>query len=237
MRADSRFGHPITDDAGCALSDAGPREGDGEMGLAGAGAADEHDVALALEEAAAGELLDQGLVDRRGGEVEVGQLLGRRQPGGRHLVLDGARRLVGDLDLQQRTDDLLHRMAALEPVDAVTIERVGFGTLAGRCRRLVEQVSIGERGGGRTGAGAAASRTASALHRRRRQGALEGDPADLWAGGSPPALPGAQGAQHHGPAGREPPCRRQEGLAAGLAAGRRGQGRTALAQPRPPSGA
>ena len=50
-------------------------------------------------------------------------------------------------------------------------------------------------------------------------------------------LPGAQGAQHHGPAGREPPCRRQEGLAAGLAAGRRGQGRTALAQPRPPSGA
>ena len=48
---------------------------------------------------------------------------------------------------------------------------------------------------------------------------------------------GAQGAQHHGPAGREPPCRRQEGLAAGLAAGRRGQGRTALAQPRPPSGA
>ena len=81
------------------------------------------------------------------------------------------------------------------------------------------------------------SRTASALHRRRRQGALEGDPADLRAGGGPPALPGAQGAQHHGPAGREPPCRRQEGLAAGLAAGRRGQGRTALAQPRPPSGA
>ena len=41
---------------------------------------------------------------------------GRRQPGGRHLVLDRARLLVGDLDLQQRTDDLLHRMAALEPV-------------------------------------------------------------------------------------------------------------------------
>ena len=102
--------------AACALSDAGPRDGDGEMGLAGAGAADEHDVALALQEAAAGELLDQGFVDRRGGEVEVGQLLGRRQPGGRHLVLDRARRLVGDLDLQQRTDDLLHRMAALEPL-------------------------------------------------------------------------------------------------------------------------
>ena len=46
--------------AACALSDAGPRDGDGEMGLAGAGAADEHDVALALQEAAAGELLDRG---------------------------------------------------------------------------------------------------------------------------------------------------------------------------------
>ncbi len=99
-----------------ALADAGAGDGDGEMGLAGAGAADQHDVALALQEAAAGELLDQGLVDWRGGEVEVGQLLGRWQPGGRHLVLDGARRLVGDLGLQQRTDDLLHRMTALETV-------------------------------------------------------------------------------------------------------------------------
>ena len=74
------------------------------------------DVALPFEEAAAGELLDQGLVDRRGGEVEVGQLLGRRQLGGGHLVFDRACPLVGDLDLQQRTDDLLHRMTALEPV-------------------------------------------------------------------------------------------------------------------------
>ena len=34
-----------------ALADAGARDGDGEMGLAGAGAADQHDVALALQEA------------------------------------------------------------------------------------------------------------------------------------------------------------------------------------------
>ena len=31
-----------------ALADAGPRDGDGEMGLSGAGAADQHDVALGL---------------------------------------------------------------------------------------------------------------------------------------------------------------------------------------------
>ena len=42
------------------LADAGARDGDGEMGLAGAGATDQDDVALALKEAAAGELLDQG---------------------------------------------------------------------------------------------------------------------------------------------------------------------------------
>ena len=63
--------------AACALADAGARDGDGEMGLAGTGATDQHDVALALKEAAAGEFADQGLVDRRGGEVEVGQ---RRRP-------------------------------------------------------------------------------------------------------------------------------------------------------------
>ena len=86
------------------------------MGLAGAGAADQHDVALALQEVAAGEFLDQGPIARGSGEVEVGRLLGRRQLGGRHLVLDGARLLVGDLGLQQRTDDLLHRMTTLETV-------------------------------------------------------------------------------------------------------------------------
>ena len=77
----------VLEAAACALADAGPRDGDGEMGLAGAGAADQHDVALGFEEAAHCEVADQGLVDRRGGEVELGQLPGRRQPGGRHLVL------------------------------------------------------------------------------------------------------------------------------------------------------
>ena len=37
----------VVEAAACALSNAGPCDGDGEMGLAGAGSADEHDVALA----------------------------------------------------------------------------------------------------------------------------------------------------------------------------------------------
>ncbi len=99
-----------------ALADAGARDGCGEMGLAGACAADQDDVALAFEKAACGELLDQRLVDRRGGEVEVGQLLGCGQFGRGHLVPDRACLLVGDLGLEQRADDLLHRVAALEAV-------------------------------------------------------------------------------------------------------------------------
>jgi len=41
------------------------------MALTGAGAADEHGVALLGEKRAAGEFADQPLVDRRAGEVEV----------------------------------------------------------------------------------------------------------------------------------------------------------------------
>ena len=50
-------------------------------------------------------------------------------------------------------------------------------------------------------------RAPPALHRRRRQGALQGDPAELRARGPYPALPGAQGTQHHRPAGRRAWCR------------------------------
>lgn len=39
--------------------------GDGEMGLAGARSADQHDVALLSDEAAATEIIDEGLIDCR----------------------------------------------------------------------------------------------------------------------------------------------------------------------------
>ena len=75
--------------------------------LAGAGAADQHDVALLGEEVAAGEIAHQGLVDRRAGEVEVVDVLGQRQLGDGHLVLDRARLLLGDLGREQIADDPL----------------------------------------------------------------------------------------------------------------------------------
>ena len=51
-------------------------------------------------------------------------LLGQRQLGATHLVLDGSRLLVGDLGLQQLADDSLHRMLALEAVGEHLVERV-----------------------------------------------------------------------------------------------------------------
>ncbi|BCG76200.1 hypothetical protein MesoLj113a_73580 [Mesorhizobium sp. 113-1-2] len=61
------------------------------MRLAGSGAADEHGIALVGDEGAVGEPADEGLVDRRVGEVEVLDLLGERQLGDGQLLFDGAR--------------------------------------------------------------------------------------------------------------------------------------------------
>ena len=82
----------VEEAAAGAAADAGAGDADGEMGLAGAGAADQHEVALLGEEAAAGEVADEGLVDRRAVEGEVVDLLAHRQPGDGDLVLDRAGR-------------------------------------------------------------------------------------------------------------------------------------------------
>ena len=54
-----------------AAAEAGPGDRDGEVGLAGAGAADQHDVALVGDELAACEVAHQGFVDRRAVKGEV----------------------------------------------------------------------------------------------------------------------------------------------------------------------
>lgn len=60
---------------------AGSPDRDGEMRLAGAGAANQHGVALAGQERAGGKIADQALVDRRRGKIEAGNVLGQRQLG------------------------------------------------------------------------------------------------------------------------------------------------------------
>src|SRR5436190_18639552 len=68
----------VVEPAAGAAADAASGDRDGKMGLAGAGPADQHSVALLGDEAAAGEVVDERLVDRRALELEVVEVLGER---------------------------------------------------------------------------------------------------------------------------------------------------------------
>jgi hypothetical protein len=59
------------------------------VGLAGPGAADQHDVALVRQELAASQVAHQGLIDRCAVKGEVVDVLGQRQLGDGDLVADG----------------------------------------------------------------------------------------------------------------------------------------------------
>ena len=70
------------EEAGLAAgSDAASGDGYGDVALARAGAADEDDVALVVEERTTGKVVHELLVDRRALEGNVGELLGQRQLG------------------------------------------------------------------------------------------------------------------------------------------------------------
>ena len=58
-----------------------PCYGDGQVRLAGAGSADQHDIALMRQEVSACQVAHQGLVDRRVIEPEVIDILGQWQFG------------------------------------------------------------------------------------------------------------------------------------------------------------
>src|SRR4029078_1758840 len=84
------------------------------MRLASSSSADQNDVALLGDEAAAGEIIDQGLVDRRAIELEVFDVLGEWKLGGAELVLDRPRLLLADLGGAQIADDALGFVLALD---------------------------------------------------------------------------------------------------------------------------
>src|SRR5882672_1919740 len=95
-------------------SDAASGDGYGQMGLAGTGAADQHGVALLGDEAAAGEVIDQRLVDGCPLELEVVEVLGKRQFCDGELVLDRAGLLLVDLGVKQVTDNALGFVLTLD---------------------------------------------------------------------------------------------------------------------------
>src|SRR5438874_2514510 len=95
-------------------SDAASGDCDGQMGLAGAGAADQHDVALLGDEAAGGEVIDQRPIDGRVFELEVLKVLSKRQLGDGELVLDRTGLLLIDLGGEQVADNALGFVLALD---------------------------------------------------------------------------------------------------------------------------
>ena len=96
------------------IADTASRDSDGKMGLAGAGANDQHDVALLGDESAAGEIVDERLVDRRAIELEVVDVLSEWKLGDGELVLDRAGLLLADLGGEQIADNALRLMLALD---------------------------------------------------------------------------------------------------------------------------
>jgi hypothetical protein len=64
------------------------------------------------DEAAASQVVDQRLIDRCAIELEVVEVLCKRQLGDGELVLDRARLLLADLGLEQVADDALGLMLA-----------------------------------------------------------------------------------------------------------------------------
>jgi hypothetical protein len=88
-------------------------DADREMGFAGTSAADQHEIALVSQEAAASEVVHQRLVDGRAVEDELVDLLGEGQLGDGDLVLDRTRLLLGDLGREQVADDPLRLVLPL----------------------------------------------------------------------------------------------------------------------------
>jgi hypothetical protein len=104
----------VVEPAADAGADASSRNGDGKMGFAGAGPTDQHGIALLCDEAAAGEVVHERLVDRRALELEVVEVLGERQLGDGELILDRPCLLLVDLRREQIANDALRLMLAFD---------------------------------------------------------------------------------------------------------------------------
>jgi len=93
--------HIVEPTAGAA-ADAASNNGNGKMGFAGAGPADQNDVAMLGDEAASGEVADEGLIDLSPGRYRVGG--GIRGDQRRRVESAPGRDLRNQLGLHDATD-------------------------------------------------------------------------------------------------------------------------------------
>ena len=99
--------------------------GDSQMGLARAGAADQHDVALPRQERSCLQRTHQPLVDRRAAEHERVDVLYNWQLGSAHPVADRGGMAVGGFSTKQIGQDLHGRALTLHAGGDRLIERSG----------------------------------------------------------------------------------------------------------------
>jgi hypothetical protein len=95
-------------------------DGDHQMAIPGAGAADEDHVALLGQRAAAGEIAHEVALDRRAVELEVVDILGEREFGDGELVPDRARLLLGELGGENIADHALRLMRRFTAVATIS---------------------------------------------------------------------------------------------------------------------
>ncbi len=88
----------------------------GDMGLARAGAADQHDIVGNIDKLATVKLADQRLVDLTAGEVEARQVAIRREPRGLKLIGYRSHFTFGGLRLQKLGQDRDGRIERRRPL-------------------------------------------------------------------------------------------------------------------------
>jgi len=122
--------HDAVEAHALALLDCSPAERGGQVRLAGARAADQHDVARAGEVFAGVELADLHLVDRRLLEGEAIQVARHREARQAQLVLVGARPTLGDLSLQELPEPARRGELLLAQRPQALLQRAGHAPQA-----------------------------------------------------------------------------------------------------------
>src|SRR3954463_5908933 len=103
-------------------ADDGGGDADGEMGFAGAGAADEDGVALGIEEGSGGKFAHHAGIDRGVGKDEFVDVLEDGEPGAADAIADRASLAMGVLGADQAGEEGVDLVAPAQPLSSDLVE-------------------------------------------------------------------------------------------------------------------